>query len=114
MKRNEFFDILAIAYAQSRALCRFTAGYIRLAAVQEQRAVHIISAVAEEYLLLLLSHVVGKAQLIVIEDNIIILLLYDALYSVVQSERRQHERRTSANAQKHHEYSLFIAHDVSC
>ena len=36
------------------------------------------------------------------------------MYRIVEAERSEHERGTAADTKEHHEYALFISHDVSC
>ena len=112
-KVNVLAKLLAVGHGERCTFYGIAAGHLRKATIEKHCILYIVSCVTEEYLLLFLIHVIRHRDLIIIEDYIIILPRHDILDSIVKSERRKHKRGAAADAQKHHEYALFIAHDVA-
>ena len=112
-KVNVLAKLLAVGHGERCVFDSVSAGHLRKATIEKHCILYIVSCVTEEYLLLFLIHVIRHRDLIIIEDYIIILPHHDILDSIVESERRKHKRGAAADAQKHHEYALFIAHDIA-
>ena len=112
-KVNVLAKLLSVGHGERCVFYGIAAGHLRKATIEKHCILNVIPCIAEEYLLLLLVHVIGHRDLIIIEDYIVILPRHDVLDRVIKAKRRQNKRRAAADAQKHHEYALFIAHDVA-
>ena len=112
-KVNVLAKLLAVGHGERCTFYGIAAGHLRKATIEKHCILYIVSCVTEEYLLLFLIHVIRHRDLIIIEDYIVILPRHDVLDRIIKAKRRQNKRRAAADAQKHHEYALFIAHDIA-